>query len=131
VTDGPGRVDRIEIRGLRLVATHGALPEERERPQPFELDIDVSLANPPEADLLEDTLDYGTLVSVVAEVTRGSSFILLESLAAAVAQRLIDFDPRALRAEVVVRKLRPPIPFDIGSVGVRVVRDRRPGEVTG
>ena len=36
--DGPG--DRIELRGLRCVGTHGVLVEEQERAQPFEVDLD-------------------------------------------------------------------------------------------
>ena len=33
--------DRIELRGLRVLGVHGALPEEQERAQPFEVDLDV------------------------------------------------------------------------------------------
>ena len=29
----------VRVRGLRVVGVHGALPEERERAQPFELDL--------------------------------------------------------------------------------------------
>ena len=35
--------DRIELRGLRLMVRCGALPEERQRAQPFELDLDIHL----------------------------------------------------------------------------------------
>ena len=33
--------DRIELRGLRASGICGALPEEQERAQPLELDLDV------------------------------------------------------------------------------------------
>ena len=33
--------DRIELRGLRLIGICGALPEERDRAQPLEIDLDV------------------------------------------------------------------------------------------
>src|SRR5436190_1911962 len=33
--------DVVEIRGLRVMGTHGVLEEERQRAQPFEVDIDV------------------------------------------------------------------------------------------
>src|SRR5437899_1437581 len=33
--------DVVEIRGLRVMGTHGVLDEERQRAQPFEVDIDV------------------------------------------------------------------------------------------
>ena len=33
--------DRIELRGLRVLGVHGALPDEQVRAQPFEIDLDV------------------------------------------------------------------------------------------
>ena len=51
--------DRIELRGLVVVGICGALPEERNRPQPLEVDLDLvadlSLAGA--TDELADTLD--------------------------------------------------------------------------
>ncbi len=122
-----GRGDRIEIRGLRVVATHGALAEERERAQPFELDIDlvVDTAAAGRSDRLEDTVDYGAATQRATEVVRSTSFRLLEALADAVATALLDLDERVAAAAVSLRKLHPPIPEDVGSVGVRVAR-RRP-----
>ena len=34
-------MDVIELRGLRVMGTHGVLPEEHARAQPFEVDLDV------------------------------------------------------------------------------------------
>ena len=114
--------DRIEVRGLRVVATHGVLDHERERPQPFELDLDVAVDLGPAAssDRLVDAVDYGAVVAAAAETVRASSFQLLE----AVAEAVLSLDPRVAEVVVAVRKLRPPLPEDLGSVGVRVVRGR-------
>jgi 7,8-dihydroneopterin aldolase/epimerase/oxygenase len=119
--------DRIEIRALRIVATHGALPEERARAQPFELDVDLWLdtTGPGQSDRLADTVDYSAVVDRVAAVVRSTSFLLLEALADAVAAAVTGLDDRVGRVEVTVRKLRPPIPEDLASVGVRVVRARQ------
>jgi dihydroneopterin aldolase len=119
-------LDRIEVRALRIVATHGVLPEERERAQPFELDLDISVDTTPAgaSDRLSDTMDYGAAVERVAALVRETSFLLLEALAGAVAQAVLDLDQRVDQVAVVVRKLRPPIEEDVGSVGVRVVRRR-------
>jgi dihydroneopterin aldolase len=121
--------DRIEIRALRVVATHGALPEERERAQPFELDLDlwVDTVAAGANDRLADTVDYGVVVDRVAGLVRETSFLLLEALADAVARAVTELDPRVERVAVVVRKLEPPIAEELGSVGVRVVRGR-PGD---
>jgi dihydroneopterin aldolase len=118
--------DRIEVRDLRVLGVHGVLPEERERSQPFALDLDIGLATAPAAasDALADTVDYGALVARAAAVVADRSFQLLEALAAAVAGALLEADDRVTAVAVTVRKLRPPIPLDVGSVGVRVVRHR-------
>jgi dihydroneopterin aldolase len=126
------RPDRVEVRALRVVATHGALPEERERAQPFELDLDVWVDTEAAAasDRLDDTVDYGLVVERAAAVVRGTSFLLLEALADAVAKAVTELDPRVDRVAVVVRKLRPPIREDVGSVGVRAVRGRSEGDAS-
>lgn len=124
---GDGRSgDRIEIRGIRVTGVHGVLPEERQRAQPFALDIDAWLdaTSAARSDALADTVDYGALVELAAGVVADNRFALVESLADAVARAVLSHDQRIIVAEVAVHKLRPPLPFDVGSVGVRVVRRR-------
>jgi dihydroneopterin aldolase len=119
--------DRIELRSLRVVGTHGVLPEERTRAQPFEIDLDLAVDLGPAgtSDRLSDTVDYGAVVGVVAATVAGPrSFGLLEGLAGQVAGAVLAVDPRISRVTVTLRKLRPPLPADIASVGVRVARDR-------
>lgn len=117
--------DRIELRGLRVVGTHGVLPEERARAQPFELDLDleVDLGAAGASDDLHDTVDYGAVAETAARVVGEESFRLLEALAARVADALLA-DARVRAVTVGVRKLRPPVPVDLGSAGVRVTRRR-------
>ena len=75
--------DRIEIRDLRVTGTHGVLAEERERPQPFSLDIVawVDMTAAQQSDDLADTVDYGALAREAADVVGGRSYRLLEALA--------------------------------------------------
>jgi dihydroneopterin aldolase len=116
--------DRIEIRDLRVVGVHGVLAEERERAQPFALDLDVwvDLSDAGSSDDLADTVDYGDLVERSAAVVRDQSFQLLEALAANVARTVLAADARVRAVEVTLHKLRPPIGLDVGSTGVRVLR---------
>ena len=118
--------DRIEIRDLSVTGTHGVLPEERARPQPFSLDIVawVDMTAAQESDDLADTVDYGALASEAAGVVGGRSYRLLETLAGRLASALLIADPRLEAVEVTVRKLHPPLPLDVGSTGVRVRRAR-------
>ncbi len=123
-TGGDDGGDRIQLRGLRVLGTHGVLPEEQARPQPFELDLDlaVDLALASVSDRLADTVDYGAVAEVAAEVVAGPSFELLEALAEAVAQAALASDLRITEVTVHLRKLRPPLPMDLDTVGVRITR---------
>ena len=119
--------DRIELRGLRSVGTHGVLVEEQERAQPFEVDLDLAVDLRPAgvSDALADTVDYGAVADVVAATVSGTrSFALLEALAWHVADAVLGVDDRITGVTVVLRKLRPPVAVDIDTVGVRVVRTR-------
>lgn len=117
--------DLIELRGLRALGICGALPEEQVRVQPIEVDLDVeadlSLAG--RTDELGDTLDYGELAAEVERVITQERFALLERLA----QRLCDVvlaDERVVSVTVSVRKLRPPVPQQLATSGVRITRGR-------
>lgn len=118
--------DRIQLRGLRVVGTHGVLPEEKARAQPFGIDLDlaVDLAPACRSDRLSDTVDYGEVATRVAGVVAGRSFELLEALAGAVAEVALASDLRITSVTVHLCKLRPPLALDVGSVGVRITRRR-------
>jgi dihydroneopterin aldolase len=123
---GPA-ADRIELRGLRVLGTHGVLPEEQRRPQPFELDLDLVLDLGPAAasDRLGDTVDYGAVADSAAGIVGGpTSYQLLEALAGAIASATLGADTRIASVTVGIRKLRPPLAVDITSVGVSVTRHR-------
>ena len=118
--------DRIELRGLRLVGFCGVLPEERERAQPLEIDIDLELdmSRAGQSDDLADTVDYGAICADVERVVTGERFSLLERLAECVAQSCLAHE-RVEAASVSVRKLRPPVAQQLETSGVSLVRPRR------
>jgi len=119
--------DRIELRGLRVLGTHGVLAEEQARAQPFELDvtIEADLLSASTSDALHETIDYGVVAGAVAAVVSAESVALLETLAErVVAAVFAAAGSRARAVEVTVRKLRPPVPVDLDSAGVRIRRLR-------
>jgi dihydroneopterin aldolase len=122
--------DRIELRGLRVLGTHGVLPEEQQRAQPFEidLDLDVDQRRPARSDDLGDTVDYGAVAAAVAAVVAGPHSDLLEHLAARIADAaLASAAPHATAVTVRLRKLRPPVPHQLVSAGVTIHRRRDDG----
>jgi dihydroneopterin aldolase len=116
--------DVIEVRGLTVFGTHGALATEQDRPQPFEIEllIETPFARAAASDDLDRAVDYSKVVETVRELVAASHFQLLETLADAVASAVLA-DRRVDAVTVTVRKLRPPI-ADVETVGVRVVRRR-------
>jgi len=122
---GDGDGDRIQLRGLRAIGTHGVLPEEKSRAQPFEINLDLAVDLVPAGmtDLLADTVDYAAVAEAAAGIVSGpSSFQLLEALAGAVADATLASDPRIAAVTVRLRKLQPPLAMDIATVGVRITR---------
>ena len=116
--------DAILLRGLRLACICGALPEEQDRRQPYEFDIDVVADLAATAtDELDDTIDYGAILARIEEVTHNESFQLFERMAQRVAEAVLA-DERVTEVTVEVKKLRPPVTQFLGSSGVRIVRQR-------
>jgi dihydroneopterin aldolase len=108
----------VELAGLEIPGRHGVEDWEREQDQPFVYDLELELAEPVN-DRIEETVDYREVVELVRAVSEGRQFHLLESIAAAVADALLDRFPVA-RARVRVRKpqvqLRVPVEHTAASV---------------
>ena len=115
--------DCIQLRGLRVVCIVGVLPEERERPQPIELDIDIytDLSIAGKSDDLADTVDYGAVAETATEICLSSQAQLLEHLAQRIADQLLLLTPVSA-VDITIKKIRPPIPMDINFTAVQVVR---------
>jgi dihydroneopterin aldolase len=110
----------IQLRGLRLACICGALPEEQDRRQPYEFDVDiVADVGAVTSDNLDDTIDYGAVLARIEAVTAGESFQLFERMATRVAEAILE-DRRIDAVTIEVRKLRPPVPQDIASSGIRL-----------
>jgi dihydroneopterin aldolase len=115
--------DRIQLRGLRALGTHGALAEEQLRAQPFEIDIDVvtDVRAAGASDELADTVDYGAIAAMAERVVTTERFALLERLATRIAEE-VRGDARVESVTVTVRKLLPPVPVDLASAAVCITR---------
>jgi dihydroneopterin aldolase len=119
--------DRIELRGLRVPARVGVLPIERQQDQPLEIDLDVvvDLAPAGGSDDLADTVHYGAVCDAVAQAVGAGHVALLERVAELIARAVLGVDSRIVAVDLAVRKVRPPVPHDLATSGVHVVRTRR------
>ena len=92
---------RLFLSGIRAEGRHGARTGEKDTPQPFvvDLDLEVEIGE----DRIEATADYREIVESVREVIERGSFDLIESMAEAIAGRVVSVD-RVVRATAVVHK---------------------------
>jgi 7,8-dihydroneopterin aldolase/epimerase/oxygenase len=93
----------VEVAGLELRGRHGVEEDERQREQTFVYDVWLDVRDEAASDRLEATADYRGVVACVREVSAARSYHLLEALAAAVADAILERLP-AERVRVRVRK---------------------------
>ena len=117
-------MDRIELRGMSFHGRHGVRDAERENTQEFKVDIDVDadLSDAGRTDRLADTVDYTKVRAAAKEVIEGPSMQLLEALAGAIAERVLQL-PRVEGVSVRVAKQPPSMqPIDAAAVNIRRTR---------
>ncbi|MBA3717740.1 MAG: dihydroneopterin aldolase [Actinobacteria bacterium] len=99
----------VELRGLEVFGHHGVTEEEQKRGQTLLWDVAYRVAEPSRDDLSE-TVDYDAVAQCVKEVSDGRRFQLLEFLAAAVADELVErFRVESVRVRVCKRELELPV----------------------
>jgi 7,8-dihydroneopterin aldolase/epimerase/oxygenase len=113
----------VELFGLEVPGRHGVEEEEREREQPFLYDLELELREPA-ADRIEETVDYRLVVELVREVSTGRQYRLLEAIAAAVADGLLERFPLE-RVRVRVRKPEVRLGGPVDYAAATVERSRR------
>lgn len=109
----------IHLKGLRLYAYHGVLPQENRVGAQYTIDLrlktDFTLAA--ETDRLEGTINYADVFNAVKEEMRIPSQ-LLEHVAWRIAQRLLDDFQTISEINIALYKQNPPMGADCSQVGV-------------
>lgn len=118
--------DRIELSGLRVSAVVGVLAEERERPQPLVIDVDLErpFREAAHHDDLAATTSYADVAALVERVIVEGRFLLLETLVYRVADAVLALDPAIDAVHVRAHKLRPPVSQDVATAGVACTQRR-------
>lgn len=118
-------LDTLHLSELRCYGYTGALPEEQQLGQWFEIDIclRLDLTLPAQSDRLADTLDYRPLLAQVKTLVQTSRFHLIERLTDAVVDLCLDLD-QVQQVKVRVTKLAPPVPDFGGQIAVEIERSR-------
>jgi 7,8-dihydroneopterin aldolase/epimerase/oxygenase len=115
---------KVELRGLQIFSHHGVGEKEREKGQLFLYDIELEVGEHGVSDRIEDAVDYREVAATVREVSENHQFRLLEALAPAVADALIErFPVEWVRVRVRKPEVRP-IGLEVEYSGVTVERRR-------
>jgi dihydroneopterin aldolase len=116
----------VRLEGLSVFGHHGARPYEKEAGQRLEVDLEIEPADDraEHSDRLGDAVDYDAVYRAVRDVVEGRSFHLLEALAAAAAEELLErFAMRRVRVRIAKQNLGWTTG---GRAVVEVTRERRP-----
>jgi dihydroneopterin aldolase len=113
-------ISQLEFRGRC-----GVTPEERARPQPLAVDLELDCQLEPAglSDDLAHTIDYAQVAQRVVELGTGQESTLLEAMAERFFTSLFDEFP-VDRIKLWLRKLHPPISHVTSSVGITLERTR-------
>ena len=116
-------MDKLRLTGLSFFGHHGCLEAERQLGQRLELDVELQgdFSSCASGDALADALDYTKVYRMLKDLVEHGSYKLLEALAGAVADKLLE---NFAVEKVVVRVRKPNVPFSASLTNVEVELER-------
>lgn len=109
----------IEVRGIKLYAFHGCMPQEAEIGGHYLVDVivETDFSEAAASDELNKTIDYVLINQIVAEEMAKRSK-LIEHVAGRIIRRLKEESVGIQKARLEIKKLCPPINGDVNHVAV-------------
>lgn len=109
----------IHLKGLKLYAYHGVLPQENQVGAEYTIDLRLKtdFIQAAETDRLEGTVNYAEVFNAVKKEMEIPSQ-LLEHVAWRIARRLLDDFPTISEVDIALYKQNPPMGADCSQVGV-------------
>ena len=119
--------DRIVLAGMVFLARHGVNDREKVEEQRFEVDVELELDTRAAAarDDLTKTVDYRVVYELTRQVIEETTLELVESLAEAVAAKMLAGNDMVEAVVVRVRKPDVDLGGPIDSAGVEIRRLRK------
>ena len=120
-------IERLEFQGRC-----GVTQEERRKPQPLAVDLELTCQTEPAAasDDIQHTVDYAQVANRVLELAATQDFSLFETFAERILSLLFAEFP-VERVKIWLRKLAPPLKPITRSVGVQLDRSRPTHQIQG
>jgi dihydroneopterin aldolase len=99
---------KLELYGLHVFGYHGVEEEEQRLGQLFLYDLELEVGDRGASDRLEEAVDYTQVAQAIRQLSTARRFNLLEALATAVADMLMErFRPESLRLRVRKPQVKP------------------------
>ncbi|MBD2252956.1 dihydroneopterin aldolase [Nostoc parmelioides] len=119
-------MDCIHLTEIRCYGYTGYLPEEQVLGQWFEVDVKLwlDLSAAAKSDEIADTLDYRSVISLVKDLVKTSKFALIERLAGAIADSIIEQCHQVTQVQVKLTKPAAPIPDFGGKISIELTKSR-------
>jgi dihydroneopterin aldolase/2-amino-4-hydroxy-6-hydroxymethyldihydropteridine diphosphokinase len=118
----------INIKGLRVVTCHGALPQEKLTPQPFLFDARLcgDFFKGAQKDDLDATVNYADVCILIKSIAENNVYNLIEKLAYECAMAILQKFSKVSAVTVTVHKPNAPIhmPFDDVFVSITLERQK-------
>lgn len=117
-------MEQIFIQDLKVYGYFGVFPEEKKNGQEFlvQARADLSFSKAAKNDDLDQTVNYGNLCLLIRDFFESERFDLLESAAAALADKILQTYPLIEKLFLEIGKPKAPIPMEFSNVGVRISR---------
>jgi len=112
----------IHLHHLRFFSFHGVHEEETVLGNDFEVNVDVTFTSNETITRLHQTVNYVKVYDIIKQQMQIPT-ALLETVAQDLAQKIYDADNRIISISINIKKLHPPIPNFLGSVGVSYKKD--------
>lgn len=117
-------MDKIKIENLEIFANHGVFPEETKLGQKFLVScilyMDTRQAG--KNDMLESSVDYGTVCHLIRKNMVEYTFRLIEAAAEHLAEVLLTFDERIRKVDIGIKKPWAPVGLSLDYVSVEITR---------
>jgi len=114
---------KVVLEGMEFHAFHGVLAEEGRLGARFSVDVELEFI-PGSEDRLAETVDYSRVYTLVRRLVTGSKLRLIETLAQALAARILEEEPLVDRVTVRVHKPNAPLPGIVRDVYAEYGLDR-------
>lgn len=115
----------IHLKGLRMFAYHGVLPQENKIGAEYTIDLSLKtdFNEAAETDRLEYTVDYSKAFQIVKEEMAVASK-LLEHVACRIVRHLFQAFPQVTEIRICLFKQNPPMGADCEQTGIESIYTR-------